>query len=72
MTTGKKLSGDKWFAEFDLTVLDSASGWGNFFFVEQTVQTEDRQFAFVNIPINTDAALPMILSVCMLIPSILR
>ena len=57
VTTGKKLSGDKWFAEFDLTVLDSASGWGNFFFVEQTVQTEDRQFAFVNIPINTDGGL---------------
>lgn len=56
-TTGKKLSGDKWFAEFELTVLDTASGWGNFFFVESTVQTEERQYAYVNIPISTDGGL---------------
>lgn len=50
----KVISGDKWFVELDLTVLDSASGWGNFFFLESTVQTEERYMAHVNLPIGSE------------------
>lgn len=52
--TGTKLSGDKWFMEFDLTVSEDASGTGNFFMVEETVQTMDRQLAYCNIPLSSD------------------
>lgn len=51
---GTKLSGDKWFAEFDLTVKEDATGSGNFFMVENTVQNLERQFAYCNIPLSSD------------------
>lgn len=53
-TVGTKLSGDQWFAEFDLKVKDDASGTGNFFMVENTVMTVDRQHAYCNLPLSTE------------------
>lgn len=53
-STGKKIDGAKWFVEIDLKVRDDASGTGNFFMVEETVQTEERTKAFVSIPLSTN------------------
>ncbi len=53
-SNSKKLSGEKWFLEFDLKVRDDASGTGNFFMVEETVQTEERTKAFVSIPLSSE------------------
>ncbi len=50
-STSKKIDGDKWFVEFDLQVLDTASGEGDFFVVEDTIMNSgDGNRAYINLP----------------------
>ena len=44
------LSGDEWFIEFDLQVLNTAEGWGDFYIVEDTIQNTTDIDAYINIP----------------------
>ena len=44
------LSGDEWFVEFDLVVLETAEDWGDFFIVEETIQNTTDIDAYINIP----------------------
>lgn len=54
-STSKKISGDEWFIEFDLEVLDTASGKGEFFVVEDTIKNSgDGVYAYINIPLGTE------------------
>ncbi len=54
-STSKKISGDEWFIEFDLEVLDTASGKGEFFIVEDTIKNSgDGVYAYINIPLGTE------------------
>ena len=49
------LSGDEWFAEFELKVRDSATGEGDFFISMDTLQNPvDRTRAYVNIPLSSE------------------
>ena len=51
----KKISGDEWFIEFELDVLDTASGKGEFFVVEETIKNSgDGVFAYINIPLGEE------------------
>ena len=50
-TTSKKVSGDHWFVEFDLTVKDTASGEGEFYIIDKTIKNPNEGvFAYINIP----------------------
>lgn len=52
---GAKLSGDEWFLEFDLQVLGTATGEGDFFMVVETIQNTDEGYeAYVNVPLSSD------------------
>jgi len=54
-STSKKISGDEWFIEFDLEVLDTASGMGEFFIVEETIKNSgDGVYAYINIPLGEE------------------
>ena len=54
-STSKKISGDEWFIEFDLEVLDTASGKGEFFIVENTIKNSgDGVYAYINIPLGEE------------------
>ena len=54
-TKGSKLSGDEWFAEFDLQVRSTASGEGDFFIVPETIQNSGAgSDAYINVPLSTD------------------
>lgn len=48
------LSGDEYFAEWELKVKDSATGEGDFFVVEETIQNASAagQKAYINIPLS--------------------
>ena len=48
------LSGDEYFAEWTLKVKDTATGEGDFFVVEETIQnaSEKGQKAYINIPVS--------------------
>ena len=48
--TCAQLSGDEWFVEFELQVLNSAEDWGDFFIVAETLQNTEAIDAYVNIP----------------------
>ena len=52
--TNSKISGDEWFAEFDLTVLGSdelGDTMGDFFVVDKTIKRPgDGKYAYINIP----------------------
>ena len=54
--TGKKISGDKWFAEIPMIVSPEASGEGDCFIEEKTLQTPSKEFNYINIPVS-DAGL---------------
>ena len=43
----RKISGEEWFAEFEITAKDDAVGMGDFFVVPETIQSEDRYFAYI-------------------------
>ncbi len=48
--TCQKISGDEWFAEFELTAKDDAVGEGNFFIVPETIVNEgDGDRAYIDI-----------------------
>ncbi len=50
--TPQKISGEHWFVEFDLQVLDSANGEGSFFIVPETIMnTTDGFDAYINVPV---------------------
>ena len=53
-TTSAVLSGEYYFAEWTLKVKDTATGEGDFFVVEETIQnaSEAGQKAYINIPMN--------------------
>lgn len=54
-STSKKISGDEWFIEFDLEVLENASGMGEFFIVEETIKNSgDGVYAYINIPLGEE------------------
>lgn len=53
-TTGHKISGDEWFAEFDLKVRDDATGEGDFFISEDTLASPTRVRGYVNIPLSSE------------------
>ena len=56
-STGNVLSGDEWFAEFDLKVRADAPGgeYGDFYISENTLQNStDRTKAYVNIPLSSE------------------
>ncbi len=53
-TTSQKISGDDWFAEFELTVLDTAKGEGEFFVEENTLMATSRKKAHINIPLGSE------------------
>ncbi len=49
------LSGDEWFVEFDLQVLNSAEDWGDFYIVPETIQNPDEGYdAYINIPLGAE------------------
>ena len=51
----KMISGDEWFIEFDLKVLDTASGEGEFFVEENTIMNSgDGVKAHINIPLGKE------------------
>ncbi len=67
---GSKLEGETtedWFVEFDLQVLSTATGWGDFFIVEETIENPNEgYYAHINVPLSTDGgsatdAIPMYL-----------
>ena len=59
-STGKKISGDKWFVEFDLQVRSTASGTGDIFVVEDTIMNSGSGVkAYINLPLSTDGGEPM-------------
>ena len=43
----RKISGEEWFAEFELTAREDAVGTGDFFVVPETIQSEDRYYAYI-------------------------
>ena len=54
-TTSKKVSGDQWFIEFDLTVKDTATGEGEFYIVEDTIKNPNEGvYAYINIPLGEE------------------
>ncbi len=54
-STSKMISGDEWFIEFELTVLETASGMGEFFVVEETIKNSgDGVYAYINIPLGEE------------------
>jgi len=54
-TTSKKVSGDQWFIEFDLTVKETATGEGEFYIVEDTIKNPNEGvFAYINIPLGEE------------------
>lgn len=67
---GSKLEGETtedWFVEFDLQVLGTATGWGDFFIVEETIENPNEgYYAHINVPLSTEGgsatdAIPMYL-----------
>ncbi len=49
------LSGDEWFVEFDLTVLNTAEDWGDFYIVPSTIQNSDEGVrAYINVPLGEE------------------
>lgn len=58
---------EDWFVEFDLQVLNTATGWGDFFIVEETIENpSEGYYAHINVPLSTDGgsatdAIPMYL-----------
>lgn len=58
---------EDWFVEFDLQVLNTATGWGDFFIVEKTIENPNEgYYAHINVPLSTDGgsatdAIPMYL-----------
>lgn len=55
-STSQKLSGEYFFAEWTLKVKDSATGEGDFFVVEETIQnaSEAGQKAYISIPLSVE------------------
>ncbi|MBR3781437.1 MAG: InlB B-repeat-containing protein [Clostridia bacterium] len=54
-TNSAVLSGDEWFVEFDLQVLNSAEDWGDFYIVEETIQNSgEGSEAYINIPLGKE------------------
>lgn len=55
-SASRVLSGDDYFAEWTLKVKDSASGTGDFFVVEETIQnaSEKGQKAYISIPVSVE------------------
>ncbi|MBQ2842149.1 MAG: InlB B-repeat-containing protein [Clostridia bacterium] len=54
-STSKKISGDEWFVEFDLTVKDTASGEGEFYIIDKTIKNSNEGvFAYINIPLGEE------------------
>lgn len=50
-----ELSGDEWFVEFDLQVLNTAEDWGDFYIVEETIQNSgEGSEAYINIPLGKE------------------
>lgn len=50
-----KISGDEWFVEFDLQVLNTAEDYGDFFIIKETIQNSDEGFdAYINIPLGEE------------------
>ena len=49
------LSGDEWFVEFELQVLNSAEDWGDFYIIAETLQNSDDIDAYVNIPYGANS-----------------
>lgn len=48
--TCHKISGDEWFAEFELTVKEDAVGKGNFFIVSETIaNADDGYYAYITL-----------------------
>lgn len=67
---GSMLEGEAaedWFVEFDLQVLNTAEGWGDFFIVEETIENPNEgYYAHINVPLSTEGgsatdAIPMYL-----------
>ncbi len=51
----KKISGEQWFAEFELQVLETATGEGKFFVVEETIMNSaDGVYAHINLPVGKE------------------
>ncbi len=48
-STCQKLSGDEWFAEFDLIVKDDSFGEGKFFIAPETIRTEENDGATISV-----------------------
>lgn len=49
------LSGDEWFVEFELTVLNSAEDWGDFYIVKETIQNPNEGVrAYINVPLGEE------------------
>ena len=49
------ISGDEWFVEFDLQVLNTAEDWGDFYIVAETIQNStDGVDAYINIPLGEE------------------
>ena len=50
-----KISGDEWFVEFDLQVLNTAEGYGDFYIIPSTIQNSGEGWdAYINIPLGEE------------------
>ncbi len=49
------ISGDEWFVEFDLQVLNTAEGYGDFYIIPETIQNSgDGWDAYINLPLGEE------------------
>ena len=56
-TDCSKISGDEWFVEFDLTVQDDATGYGDFYIIPTTLRNSgEGKYAYVNLPLGEEGS----------------